>query len=279
MRSAFSSRATGRRIAVRVGLFLVALLGICAILGPVIAPHSVDHVDPSVALQGPGSEHWLGTDEDGRDLLSLVIHGARSAALVGVGTVAISLLLGTLLGSVSGYFGGWWDEVGMRLVEMALAFPGILLAIFIVFLTRDPGLWAVILALSATGWAGYARLVRGQVAVLREMPHVEAARGLGASHGRILWVHVLPGLSGPLAVQATFGLAGAVLAEASLSFLGLGPQGVVSWGALLDQGTVLFLKTPWVATSAGMAIFATVLGVNLLGDALRDSLDPHARGT
>jgi len=167
----------------------------------------------------------------------------------------------------------------MRFVEMALAFPGILLAIFIVFLTRDPGLWAVILALSATGWAGYARLVRGQVAVLREMPHVEAARGLGASHGRILWVHVLPGLSGPLAVQATFGLAGAVLAEASLSFLGLGPQGVVSWGALLDQGTVLFLKTPWVATSAGMAIFATVLGVNLLGDALRDSLDPHARGT
>ena len=161
--------------------------------------------------------------------------------------------------------------------KLALAFPGILLAIFIVFLTRDPGLWAVILALSATGWAGYARLVRGQVLVLRERPHVEAARGLGASHVRILWVHVLPGLSGPLAVQATFGLAGAVLAEASLSFLGLGPQGVVSWGALLDQGTVLFLKTPWVAISAGMAIFATVLGVNLVGDALRDALDPHAQ--
>ena len=275
MRRSHPRAFSARKLAVALGGGLVLMVVFCALFAPLVAPHGPDHVEPAFALQGPSSEHLLGTDEDGRDLLSLVIHGARSAVLVGVGTVFISLVLGTLLGSLSGYFGGWWDELGMRLVEMALAFPGILLAIFIIFLTRDPGLWAVILALSATGWAGYARLVRGQVLVLRERPHVEAARGLGASHARILWVHVLPGLSGPLAVQATFGLAGAVLAEASLSFLGLGPQGVISWGALLDQGTVLFLKTPWVAISAGMAIFATVLGVNLLGDALRDSLDPH----
>lgn len=265
-----------RRLPLVLGSAVVVLVLACAVFAPVLAPYPESHQDPASALQDPSAAHLLGTDEDGADLLSRVVYGARVAVIVGFGTVLLSAILGVVVGCVSGYFGGWLDEVLMRLLEILLSFPGILLAIFIIFLTQEPGLWSVILALSVTGWAGYARLVRGQVLVVKEQEYVTAARCLGASSLRVIVWHLLPNVLAPVIVQATFGVAGAILAEASLSFLGLGPQASSSWGALLDQGAILFIKTPYVAVSAGVAIAVTILGVNLLGDALRDRLDPHS---
>jgi peptide/nickel transport system permease protein len=183
--------------------------------------------------------------------------------------------VGVTLGGIAGYAGGWVDEVLMRIVDVLLAFPGILLALFITSVL-GPGLSNVIFALSFTGWTGYARLARGQVLTLREREYVQAARALGSGPGRILVHHLLPNAAGPLLVQATFALPGAILAEASLSFLGLGvPPGTPSWGALVDQGTQYLLVAPHVALFPGVALALTVLGFNLLGDALRDALDPR----
>ena len=242
-----------------LGGSIVFGLILCAIFAPWIAPYPIDHVNGENCLAPPSMTHWLGTDEHGADLLGLVIFGTRIAVVVGFGTVAISMLIGTFFGCISGYYGGWVDELIMRLVEVLLSFPGILLAILIIFLTQEPSEWTVILALSVTGWATYARLVRGQVLSVKEWEFVRAARCLGASNLRIMTIHIVPNTLGPVIVQATFGIAGAILAEASLSFLGLGPQGSPSWGALLDQGALLFIKTPHVAVSAGMAIAMTVL--------------------
>jgi peptide/nickel transport system permease protein len=265
------------RLVVWLPLLFVFAVIFCALFAPLLAPFSPDLVQPERALEAASARHWLGTDEDGADLLTQLIYGARVAVIVGFGTVAVSTLVGLLVGLPSGYFGGWIDEVLMRIAEVLLSFPGILLAIIVIFLTAQPSEFTVIAALSLTGWASYARLVRGQVLSLRERDWVAAARSLGASHARIMVVHLLPNAVPPLLVQATFGVASAVLAEASLSFLGLGPQGTASWGALLDQGAVLFLVTPTVAVSAGLAIALLVLSVTLLGDALRERLDPHSR--
>lgn len=265
-----------RRIPVVFGGLIVAVVLACAALAPVLAPYEPGWHDPSAALADPSAAHPFGTDEDGADLLSRVIHGARVAVVVGFGTVLVSVIVGVGVGCVAGWYGGWVDEILMRLLEILLSFPGILLAILVIFLTQEPGVASVILALAVTGWAGYARLVRAQVLVVKEQEHVTAARCLGASVPRILALHVVPNVLSPVVVQATFGVAGAILAEASLSFLGLGPQDGSSWGAILDQGAVLFIKTPYVAVSAGLAIAVTILGVNLLGDALRDRLDPHS---
>ena len=265
-----------RRLPIFIGAAIVTVVLACAALASQLAPYEPGWSDPAHALEDPSVAHPFGTDEDGADLLSRVIHGARVAVVVGFGTVLVSVLLGVAVGSVAGWYGGWVDEALMRLLEILLSFPGILLAILVIFLTRSPGILSVILALSITGWAGYARLVRAQVLVVKEQEHVTAARCLGASVPRILTLHVIPIVLSPVVVQATFGVAGAILAEASLSFLGLGPQDGTSWGAILDQGAVLFIKTPYVAVSAGLAIAITILGVNLLGDALRDRLDPHS---
>ncbi len=259
-----------------VGAGVTGLVLAVALLAPLIAPYPVDLAEAGAVLAPPSAAHWLGTDEDGFDLLTQVLYGARVAVLVGVLTVLLSALLGTAVGLVAGYFGGWLDDLLMRLTEVVLSFPGILLAILLQAVWRQPGLWSVVLALSATGWAGYARLARGQTMQVRELDFVHAARALGVPAPRILLRHVLPNIAAPLLVQATFGVAGAVLAEASLSFLGLGPQGLPSWGALLEQGAVLFTKSPWVALCSGLAIVVTVLGINFLGDAVRDRLDPQA---
>lgn len=275
-RRALLWRRRMRRLPVVVGTIIVSVVLACAVLAPAIAPYPEGWSDPSHALEDPSADHPFGTDEDGADLLSRVVHGARVAVIVGFGTVLVSVILGVAVGAIAGWYGGWVDEVLMRLLEILLSFPGILLAILVIFLTREPGVFSVILALAVTGWAGYARLVRAQVLVVKEQEHVTAARCLGASVPRILAVHVVPNVVSPVIVQATFGVAGAILAEASLSFLGLGPQDGSSWGAILDQGAVLFIKTPYVAVSAGLAIAVTILGVNLLGDALRDRLDPHS---
>ncbi len=188
---------------------------------------------------------------------------------------AASTTIGITIGAIAGYMGGWVDEALMRLTEVLMSFPGVLLAILIIFITQEPSMVAVIGALSVSGWAGYARLVRGQVLSEREREYVEAARALGLHPARVLFGHVLPNVIAPVIVQATFGLAGAILAEASLSFLGLGPQDQPSWGALLDQGASFFLLTPHLAIVPGVAIMLTVLGVNFLGDGLRDALDPR----
>jgi peptide/nickel transport system permease protein len=256
------------------GGVLLALVGV-AIFAPWIAPYPVAAVDLVNELDPPSAAHWLGTDENGADVLTQILYGARVAALVGLGTVALCGIVGVAVGAISGYRGGLVDEVLMRIIDVLMAFPGILLAILIIALTRSPSIGAVILALSVTGWAGYARLVRGQVLSLRERPFVTAARAMGAPGWWIIARHLLPNVMAPVIVQATFGMAGAILAEAGLSFLGLGPDGVPSWGALLDQGARYFLVSGHLALFPGLAIALTVLGINLLGDALRDRWDPR----
>ncbi|MFN3197670.1 MAG: ABC transporter permease [Bradymonadia bacterium] len=256
------------------GALIVTLL-LCALLAPWLAPFDATHTDLLRTLEPPSPDHWLGTDEDGADVLTQIIYGARIAVIVGLGTVTICACVGILMGSLSGYFGGAVDELIMRLIDVLMAFPGILLAILIIALTRSPSVWAVIFALSVTGWAGYARLVRGQILSLRERPFVMAARCMGAPPWWIIRKHLLPNLMAPVIVQATFGVASAILAEAGLSFLGLGPQGSPSWGALLDQGAGYFLISGHLALFPGLAIALTVLGINLLGDALRDRYDPR----
>jgi peptide/nickel transport system permease protein len=258
-----------------LGAVIVGIVLTVALFADLLAPYSIEYVDVTRQLQPPSADHWLGTDENGGDVLTLVLYGTRVAALVGVITVLICSSIGIFLGSVSGYFGGWIDEVIMRITETLMAFPGILLAILIIFITQEPSIWAVIGALSVTGWAGYARLVRGQVLAERENDYVEAARALGFGSGRIMFRHIVPNVLAPVIVQATFGIAGAILAEAALSFLGLGPQDQPSWGALLDQGASYFLLTPHLAIFPGLAIMITVLGINFLGDGLRDWLDPR----
>ena len=271
----FSVPARARTGLAGVGFVVVGLMLLAAILAPFIAPYPIDYIDITRQLQGPSGAHWLGTDENGADVLTLLLYGARVAAIVGSVTVVTCATTGIILGSISGYFGGWIDEVLMRLTEVLMAFPGILLAILIIFVTQEPSLLAVIGALSVTGWSGYARLVRGQVLVEREQQYVEASRALGFPTYRIIFREVVPNILAPVIVQATFGVAGAILAEASLSFLGLGPQDSPSWGALLDQGASYFLLTPHLAIFPGVAIMITVLGINFLGDGLRDWLDPR----
>lgn len=257
-------------LVVLCGVFLVALFA------PWLAPYDLDYVDVTRQLQAPSARHWLGTDENGADVLTKVIYGTRVAVMVGVATVSICSTVGIFLGSISGYFGGWIDEVIMRITEILMAFPGILLAILLIFITQKPSLLAVIGALSVSGWAGYARLVRGQVLSERERAYVEASRALGFPTRRTLFREIVPNVLAPVIVQATFGVAGAILAEAALSFLGLGPQDLPSWGALLDQGATYFLLTPHLAIFPGVAIMMTVLSINFLGDGLRDILDPRA---
>ncbi len=260
-----------------VGAAILAVVLFCAVAGPLVAPYERSERDVSRQLEAPSADHLLGTGENGEDVLTEIVHGARVAVVVGLGAVLVSLFLGVGLGAVSGYFGGWIDEVLMRVTEVMLSFPGILLAILIIFVSQEPSVMTVIFALAVTGWAGYARLVRGQVLVEREKAYVEAARALGLPHWAILLRHVIPNVLGPVIVQATFGIASSILAEASLSFLGLGPQDSASWGSLLDQGASYFLLTGHLALFPGLAIMVTVLAINFVGDALRDHLDPRTQ--
>ncbi len=256
---------------------MTAIVLFVALAAPLLSPWTLDSRDDDAQLTGPTSTHPLGTDEDGADVMTELFFGARVAVVVGLGTVFVCVVLGAAVGLLAGYAGGWADELLMRLTEILLSFPGILLAILIIFVTQEPSTATVVGALSVTGWAGYARLVRGQVLLVKQQPFIAAARCVGAGPTRIALVHVLPNVLAPVIVQATFGVASAILAEASLSFLGLGPQGSPSWGAMLEQGAALFIKSPNLALAPGLAIVFTVMGVNLLGDALRDRLDPHAR--
>jgi peptide/nickel transport system permease protein len=252
------------------GLLLLLFLG-AALLGPFLAPHSPTRADLGARLLGPSSTYVLGTDENGVDLLSELLHGARLALLISGVTVALCATIGVTLGTIAGYAGGAVDEILMRLVDILMAFPGILLNLAIVAVVKQPGPAIVIFALTINGWVGYARVARAQVLSLRERDYVAAAKAVGAGPFRIMFRHIVPNLISPLLVQMTFGFGGLILVEASLSFLGLGPHKNYSWGSLLDQGVA---HTPRIALVAGGAIALVVLGCNLLGDGLRDRLDP-----
>ncbi len=266
-----------------VGLVMLGTFVVLGIAGPWIAPYDVSSkaIDLAHKFEGPSSAHWLGTDSNGRDALSQLLFGARKALTLSGIVVAITSVIGLTLGTVAGWFRGWVDEVLMRFVDILLAFPGILMNIAIVATVADPGVGVVILALSANGWVGYARVARGQVLALREREFVTAAVALGASNRRVIFKHLIPNLMGPALVQMSFGLGGIILIEAALSFLGLGPQVDNTWGSMLDQARTFLWKGDWVKVYAlvpGLAIMWVVLGANLLGDGLRDRLDPRQRG-
>jgi len=274
-----TAAALGRRNRLAsTGMVLVAVFVIFALFAPWIAPQSPSNIDLPLRLQPPSGAHWFGTDELGRDILSRVIYGARISMLVGSSVVAGSLLLGLVLGSIAGYYGGLVDKFfSVVLMNAFLSFPGILLAIaFVAFL--GPGIFNLILALCIGGWVGYARLVRAQVLSVKEKEFVEAARALGASDWRIVTRHILPNIIQPVIVQAAIGMAGAVLAEATMSFLGLGvPPPTASWGSMLNDGRAHLFDAPHLVLFPALAVMLAVLSFNFIGDALRDFMDPRSR--
>jgi peptide/nickel transport system permease protein len=259
----------------RVGGVLVTILFAIAVLGPFLAGDPLT-IHLSDALAGPSLHHPLGCDALGRDLLARTLWGARISVGVAAAVVAASLLIGACVGAVAAMAGGPVDEALMRSVDILLAFPGILLAIALAAIL-GPGLLDLVIALAAMGWTGYARLVRGEILALRQRDYIQAARVLGASPRRLLLSHLLPAVAAPLTVQASFGFAGIIVAEATLSFLGLGiPPPQPTWGAMLDEGRAFLLVAPHLTTVPGVAIGASVLGFNFLGDGLARLL--HARG-
>ncbi|MDB4963481.1 MAG: binding-protein-dependent transport system inner rane component [Myxococcales bacterium] len=266
-----------------VGIVSIYVFVILGIFGPAIAPYDVGPTSLDLAhrFEGPSAAHWLGTDSKGADTLSQLLWGTRKALQLSVIVVAISSTLGLAIGTIAGWYRGIVDEVLMRFVDILMAFPGILLNIAIVAIVADPGIGVMTLALTANGWVGYARVARGQVLALRERDYVQAAVSLGASNRRVMFKHLIPNILGPALVQMSFGLGSVIMIEAALSFLGLGPNVDYTWGAMLDQGRTFLWKSDWVRVYAlvpGLAIMWVVLGANLLGDGLRDRLDPRQRG-
>ena len=259
----------------RVGALIVLIAVTAALLGPLVMPYDPSAQELARRLEQPTLTHPFGLDELGRDILSRIVSGARISLLVGLSVVGVSSLLGMLLGSIAGYAGGRVDDLISRVMDVLMAFPGILLAIALVAVL-GPSLGNVILALSVIGWVGYARLVRGQALRTRELEFVQAARAIGATGSRIVLRHVLPSALPAVVVQATLGMAGAIIAEAALSFLGLGVQPPTpSWGTMLDAGRSHLFDAPHLTLFPGLAIALLVLGFNFLGDGLRDRIDPR----
>jgi peptide/nickel transport system permease protein len=268
----------GQSILARIGFTVAVLLLLAALFAPWIAPADPAAQNLPSRLAAPSRAHWMGTDELGRDILSRVLYGARVSLVVAICVVCGCGTLGLVIGMVSGYAGGWFDKlVNLLMINAFLSFPGILLAIaFAAFL--GPGIGKVILALVITGWAGYARLARAQVLKVKELEFILAARSLGASHLRILRRHLLPNILQPILIQATIGLAGAILAESTLSFLGLGVLApLASWGAMLNDARNHLFDAPHMVIFPALAVMTAVLAFNLLGDAWRDWLDPRTR--
>jgi peptide/nickel transport system permease protein len=261
-----------------IGGVLVLIFVVFAVFAPYIAPQDPAQIDLPHRLSPPSLLHWCGTDELGRDISSRLIYGARISMLVGTCVVVGSLFLGLIVGSIAGYYGGRIDRfVNVVVMNAFLSFPGILLAIaFVAF--RGPGIFNLVLALSLGGWVGYGRLVRAQVLATREREYVEAARALGASDWRVIVRHILPNIVQPIIVQAAIGMAGAILAEATMSFLGLGvPPPTASWGSMLNDGRAHLFDAPHLVLFPAAAVMLAVLSLNFIGDALRDYLDPRSR--
>ncbi|MFN2383558.1 MAG: ABC transporter permease [Gemmatimonadota bacterium] len=260
------------------GLGVIALLVVVGVAGPWLAPYDPLAQDLAASLQGPSWAHWFGTDSFGRDILSRVLYGARVSLLVGVVSQAIAFALGVALGVTSGYYGGKTDAVVMRLADVTLAFPTLLLLIAITA-AFQPGLGVVFVAIGIVGWAGLARLVRSQALVVRELDYIQAARALGLGDARLLARHVLPNCLAPAIIAVTLGMAGAILHEAALSFIGLGAQPPTpSWGSMISDGRDFLRSAWWISLFPGLAIGLVVLGFNLFGDGLRDAMDPRLRG-
>jgi peptide/nickel transport system permease protein len=276
----FSDRSSILRHQPLAILGIILLIGflLAALFAPILAPHNPASIDLKHRLMAPNAAHWLGTDELGRDILSRILYGARLSLSVAICVVSCSLTLGIVFGGIAGYYGGVVDTaINTFAMNAFMAMPGILLAIaFVAFL--GPGMINLILALSIGGWVGYARLVRAQVLAVREREFVEAARALGASNLRIFLLHILPNIIQPLIVQSAIGMASAVLAEATLSFLGLGvPPPTASWGSMLDEARSHLFDAPHLVVFPALAVVLCVLCFNFLGDALRDYLDPRTR--
>lgn len=258
-----------------VGLVLFSLIVLMAIFAPVLAPH--DPYEVGTSYEKPSSEHLLGTDQSGRDVLSRIIYSSRVSLTVGVGAVLVFVVIGTLLGAVAGYFGGWIDMVVMRMTDVFMSFP-YLMVILVLVSIMGPGLFNIVFVLGALGWPPIARLVRGSILSVKEMDFVQSGIALGFSTPRILFNHILPNVLAPILVNATFGIASAIITEASLSFLGMGVQPpTASWGNMLTEAqSITVLSTqPWLWIPAGMLIVIAVLSVNFMGDGLRDALDPR----
>ncbi|MEP6572228.1 MAG: ABC transporter permease [Gemmatimonadota bacterium] len=262
----------------QLGVALVTVVVVAALFAPWIAPY-----DPLIGdlkhayLTHPGSHFLLGADTQGRDVFSRVLYGARLSLAVGLISQAVAVTLGVTLGLIAGFYGRWVDAAVMRLADVTLAFPTLLLLIAVSAAVR-PSLVVVFVIIGAVGWAAMARLVRSQILTLRSAEYVQAARALGSRDGRILWRHLLPNVRSQIIVSATLGMAGAIMAEAALSFVGLGAQPPTpSWGAMVSDGRDLLRVAPWVSFAPGIAIGIAVLGFNLVGDALRELWDPRLR--
>jgi len=260
-----------------VGLYCVILMVAAAILADRLAPYDPIKMAPGFGLLAPSREHVLGTDLLGRDVLSRVIHGARISLRVGLVSVGIAAILGTTLGLLAGYFGRWADLLIMRFIDLLLAFPNVLLALAIIAIL-GPSIFNLMIAVGISATPGYARLVRGSVLAAKANTYVEAANAVGVPDGLIIWRHILPNVLAPVIVLSTLGMAGAILTGAALSFLGLGVQPpTAEWGVMLADGRNYLRIAWWITTFPGMAIMVTVLAINMLGDGLRDVLDPRLR--
>jgi len=260
------------------GLALIAILALIALSAPLVAPADPLKQVLSTRLKPPSADHWLGTDQLGRDVLSRMIYGARISLLIGTVVVGLAASVGTFVGLVAGYVGGWLDEGLMRLTDVFFAFPALILAMAISG-ALGPSLTNAMIAIAVVSWPVYARLVRAQVLSLREREYVEAARGLGASAQRIVWQHILPNTLAPLLVQASFDMGSAILSAAGLSFIGFGTQPpTAEWGVMISEGRNYIATHSWLSLFPGLAILITVAAFNLIGDGLRDALDPRLRG-
>jgi len=260
---------------VLLGITVIVLVILAAVFAPILAPYDPLAQDLDEGLRPPSWSHPLGQDKFGRDILTRMLFGARISLWVGLSTAIVSLIIGMIIGASCGFWGGIFDELLTRVIDILLAFPGILLALVLMALL-GPSLNNVILALCVVGWVGYARLARAQVLTIKEQTYIAAARSLGASRRRIIFSHILPNILPPLLVEVTFGIGGAIVGEAGLSFLGFGVQPPVpSWGAMLNEGRQFLLIAPHMTTFPGLAIMLVVLGFNFFGDGLRDMLDPR----
>ncbi|MDI9569328.1 MAG: ABC transporter permease [Pseudomonadota bacterium] len=272
----FRRRLTDNRMALAGGV-IVVLLFVVSLAAPWLAPYDPLAMDLTRILDPPSWRHWCGTDQLGRDVLSRMIWGAGISLKVGFVATGIAVAIGALLGALAGYYGGWWDAVIMRLVDIMLCFPTFFL-ILAVIAFLEPSIWNIMIIIGATGWMGIARLVRADFMSLRERDFVTAARVLGAGDARIIFRHILPNAMTSIVVAATLGVAGAILTESALSFLGIGVQPPTpSWGNILTAGKDNIDIAWWLSLYPGLAILITVLGYNLLGEGIRDALDPRLR--
>lgn len=260
-----------------IGIVLLSLTVIAAIGAPWLAPYDPNKIDPLRVLESPGAQHWLGTDGLGRDVLSRILYGARVSLYSGFLVVSVSMVIGTVIGLVAGYAGGFIDALLMRAMDALLAFPGLVFALAVTA-ALGPSLTNAMIAIAVLSFPGAARIVRGEALSLRERDFITAERVLGASPARILFRHILPNALAPIIVIASLRVGGAILIETGLSFLGLGVQPPQSsWGSMVNEGSRFLERAPWISMASGGAIFLAVLGANLVGDAVRDTLDPRLR--